>query len=168
MQAVASLRGNADHAWRRARAGGRWRTFLNTINVAPEAEADFNAWYDEEHQPALARPRCPALPVGRSWRWHAPLCGSLSSRIAGGDKERGLEGCHRNAVERACTPAFPRPRSHLGTGLRSRSMSQCCRVPTAKWRWARKRCSLAAPVALASHHFANAQGRSCAGSRTPA
>ena len=31
---------------------------------------------------------------------------------------------------------------------------------TAKWRWARKRCSLAAPVALASHHFANAQGRS--------
>jgi hypothetical protein len=25
------------------------------MNVAPEAEADFNAWYDEEHLPALAR-----------------------------------------------------------------------------------------------------------------
>jgi hypothetical protein len=28
---------------------------LNAMNVAPEAEADFNAWYDEEHLPALAR-----------------------------------------------------------------------------------------------------------------
>jgi hypothetical protein len=33
-------------------AGG---LLLNAINVAPEAEADFNAWYKEEHQPALAR-----------------------------------------------------------------------------------------------------------------
>ena len=33
-------------------AGG---LLLNAINVAPEAEADFNAWYDEEHLPALAR-----------------------------------------------------------------------------------------------------------------
>jgi len=28
---------------------------LVAMNVAPEAEADFNAWYDEEHLPALAR-----------------------------------------------------------------------------------------------------------------
>ena len=35
-----------------ARAGG---LLLNAMNVAPEAEADFNAWYDEEHLPALAR-----------------------------------------------------------------------------------------------------------------
>jgi hypothetical protein len=27
---------------------------LNAMNVAPEAEDDFNAWYDEEHIPALA------------------------------------------------------------------------------------------------------------------
>jgi hypothetical protein len=33
-------------------AGG---LLLNAMNVAPEAEADFNAWYDEEHLPALAR-----------------------------------------------------------------------------------------------------------------
>ena len=33
-------------------AGGM---LLNAINVAPAAEDDFNAWYDEEHIPALAR-----------------------------------------------------------------------------------------------------------------
>ena len=33
-------------------AGG---LLLNAMNVAPEAEADFNAWYDDEHLPALAR-----------------------------------------------------------------------------------------------------------------
>ena len=27
---------------------------LNAMNIAPEAEADFNTWYDEEHIPALA------------------------------------------------------------------------------------------------------------------
>ena len=34
-----------------ANAGG---LLLNAMNVAPEAEDDFNAWYDEEHLPALA------------------------------------------------------------------------------------------------------------------
>jgi hypothetical protein len=108
-------------------AGG---LLLNAINVAPEVEADFNAWYDEEHLPALAR--VPGTLAARRFRsaeaggWHAPLCGSVSSRIAGGDKERGLEGCHRNPVERACAAAFPRPRSYLGTKLRSRAMNQCC------------------------------------------
>jgi len=34
-----------------ANAGG---FLLNAMNVAPEAEAEFNAWYDEEHLPALA------------------------------------------------------------------------------------------------------------------
>jgi hypothetical protein len=33
-------------------AGG---LLLNAMNVAPDKEADFNAWYDEEHLPALAR-----------------------------------------------------------------------------------------------------------------
>ncbi len=32
-------------------AGG---LLLNAMNVAPEGEADFNRWYDEEHLPALA------------------------------------------------------------------------------------------------------------------
>ena len=34
-----------------AGAGG---LLLNAMNVTPEAEGDFNAWYDEEHLPALA------------------------------------------------------------------------------------------------------------------
>ncbi len=33
---------------------GAGALLLNAMNVAPEAEADFNAWYDEEHLPALA------------------------------------------------------------------------------------------------------------------
>jgi hypothetical protein len=37
-----------------APAGAR-ALLLNAMNVGPEAEDDFNAWYDEEHLPALAR-----------------------------------------------------------------------------------------------------------------
>jgi hypothetical protein len=44
-------------------AGG---LLLNAINVAPEAEADFNAWYKDEHQPALAR--VPGTLAARSYR----------------------------------------------------------------------------------------------------
>jgi hypothetical protein len=33
---------------------GAGALLLNAMNVAPEAEDDFNAWYDEEHLPALA------------------------------------------------------------------------------------------------------------------
>ncbi len=35
-----------------AGAGG---LLVNAMNVAPEHEADFNAWYDQEHLPALSR-----------------------------------------------------------------------------------------------------------------
>ena len=41
---------NPDDADAPAGAGG---LLLNAMNVAPEAEDDFNAWYDEEHLPAL-------------------------------------------------------------------------------------------------------------------
>ena len=34
---------------------GAGALLLNAMNVAPEGEADFNAWYDEEHLPALAK-----------------------------------------------------------------------------------------------------------------
>ena len=33
---------------------GAGALLLNAMNVTPEAEADFNAWYDQEHLPALA------------------------------------------------------------------------------------------------------------------
>jgi hypothetical protein len=35
-------------------AAGAGALLLNAMNVAPEAEADFNAWYDREHLAALA------------------------------------------------------------------------------------------------------------------
>jgi hypothetical protein len=37
-----------------APASGAGGLLINVMNVAPEAEADFNKWYDEEHIPALA------------------------------------------------------------------------------------------------------------------
>jgi hypothetical protein len=38
------------------------------MNVAPEAEADFNAWYDEEHVPRLAA--VPGCLTARRFRTH--------------------------------------------------------------------------------------------------
>ncbi len=38
----------------RAAPQGAGGLLLNAMNVVPEAEQDFNAWYDEEHIPALA------------------------------------------------------------------------------------------------------------------
>ena len=37
-----------------AAPAGAGALLLNAMNVAPEAEADFNAWYDQEHLVALA------------------------------------------------------------------------------------------------------------------
>jgi hypothetical protein len=54
-------------------AGG---LLLNAMNVAPEAEEDFNAWYDQEHLPALA-----AVP------------GTLAARRFRSDE--GASGTHR-------------------------------------------------------------------------
>src|SRR5262249_53965543 len=34
---------------------GAGALLLNAMNVAPEAEDDFNGWYDQEHLPALAK-----------------------------------------------------------------------------------------------------------------
>jgi hypothetical protein len=36
---------------------------LNVMNVAPEAEDDFNAWYDQEHLAAPGGTLCAALSV---------------------------------------------------------------------------------------------------------
>jgi len=38
-----------------AAPAGAGALLFNAMNVAAEAVADFNAWYDEEHLPALAR-----------------------------------------------------------------------------------------------------------------
>lgn len=34
---------------------GAGAMLINAVNIAPEAEADFNAWYDQEHLPALSK-----------------------------------------------------------------------------------------------------------------
>lgn len=63
---------------------------LNAMNVAPEAEADFNAWYDEEHIPALAR-----------------VAGTLSARRF--QAEGDSDGTHRYvAVYHVASPDVPR------------------------------------------------------------
>ncbi len=46
-----------------AGAGG---LLINAVNVAPEHEKDFNAWYDEEHLPALAK--VPGTLLARRYR----------------------------------------------------------------------------------------------------
>ena len=70
-----------------AGAGG---FLLNAMNVAPEVEADFNAWYNEEHIPALA-----AVP------------GTLSARRFQSEGESG--GTHRYvAVYHLASPDVPR------------------------------------------------------------
>jgi hypothetical protein len=48
-------------------AGG---LLFNAMNVAPEVEADFNAWYDEEHLPALAA--VPGTLAARRYRSQEP------------------------------------------------------------------------------------------------
>ena len=43
---------------------------LNAMNVAPEHEADFNAWYDQEHLPLLSK-------VPGTWRRGATAAGPI-------------------------------------------------------------------------------------------
>jgi hypothetical protein len=57
-------------------AGG---LLFNAMNVAPVAEADFNAWYDEEHLPALAR--VPGTLAARRYR-SAEAGGGLHRYVA--------------------------------------------------------------------------------------
>ncbi|MGI9409857.1 MAG: hypothetical protein ACR2OV_07275, partial [Hyphomicrobiaceae bacterium] len=93
-------------------AGG---LLINAMNVAPEAEDDFNAWYDEEHLPALAA--VPGTLAARRYR----------STEAGGGTHRYLAVYHlespditsgdawKAAVE---TPWTDRIRPHFRDRLR--------------------------------------------------
>lgn len=54
----------------RAAPEGAGGLLLNAMNVAAEAEADFNAWYDEEHLPALAA--VPGTLAARRYRSQEP------------------------------------------------------------------------------------------------
>jgi hypothetical protein len=95
-----------------ADAGG---LLLNAMNVVPEAEDDFNAWYDEEHLPALAS--VPGTLAARRYR----------STEAGGGTHKYVAIYHletpavthsdawRSAVE---TPWSDRVRPHFRDRLR--------------------------------------------------
>jgi hypothetical protein len=61
-----------------APAGARGM-LLNAMNVAPEAEDDFNAWYDEEHIPALAR--VPGTLAARRY-WSGEAAGGTHRYVA--------------------------------------------------------------------------------------
>ena len=49
-----------------AAPAGAGALLLNAMNIAPEAEDDFNAWYDEEHLPALGG--VPGMLLARRYR----------------------------------------------------------------------------------------------------
>jgi hypothetical protein len=88
---------------------------LNAMNVAPEAEDDFNAWYDEEHLVALAR--VPGTLAARRYR----------STEAGGGTHRYVAIYHlaspdvaRSAAWKAAadTPWSARVRPHFRDRIR--------------------------------------------------
>jgi hypothetical protein len=54
-----------------APAAGAGAMLLVAMNVAPEADADFNAWHDQEHTPALAG--VPGCLASRRFRIHSAL-----------------------------------------------------------------------------------------------
>jgi len=62
---------NPGNASAPAGAGG---LLLNAMNVAPEAEKDFNAWYDEEHLPALSN--VPGTLLARRYRAEGATSGT--------------------------------------------------------------------------------------------
>ena len=69
-------------------AGG---LLMNAMNVAPEAEAEFNAWYNEEHIPALAA---------------VPGCLSARRFKTDGGTHRYIALYHLNAPEVQVTTAW--------------------------------------------------------------
>ena len=94
--------------------GGR-ALLLNAMNVAPEAEDDFNAWYDEEHLVAIAR--VPGTLAARRYR----------STEAGGGTHRYVAIYHlaspdvaRSAAWKAAadTPWSARVRPHFRDRIR--------------------------------------------------
>jgi hypothetical protein len=73
---------------------GAGALLLNAMNVAPEAEDEFNAWYDEEHVPALAG--VPGTLAAR--RYRSTETGACSGEVDAGSPTRTCAkngGTHR-------------------------------------------------------------------------
>jgi hypothetical protein len=97
-----------------AAPAGAGAVLLNAMNVAPEAEADFNRWYDEEHIPALA-----AVPGTLAARRY------VSEEAGGSHKYVALyhlaspEVCSSTAWQKAVeTPWTARIRPHMRDRIR--------------------------------------------------
>jgi hypothetical protein len=100
----------------RAAPSGAGGLLLYAMNVAPEAETDFNAWYDEEHIPRLSA--VPGCLVARRFR--------ITSAVSEG-RQRYLALYHLTAPEvcssdawreAAVTPWTEKMRPHFRDGLR--------------------------------------------------
>ena len=95
-----------------AGAGG---LLVNAMNVAPEAEADFNAWYDQEHVPALAA--VPGTLTAR--RYRSTEAGGGSHRYVAIYHLESPEVTHDDAWREAIdTPWSARVRPHFRDRLR--------------------------------------------------
>ena len=82
---------------------------LISMNVAPEPEAEFNAWYNEEHLDALGGGARGAERAALSrHRLDPEICRDLSLRARGGDRRRRLEDRRQHALDRKDAAAFPR------------------------------------------------------------
>jgi hypothetical protein len=94
-------------------AGG---LLLYAMNVAPKAETDFNAWYEEEHIPRLSA--VPGCLLARRFR--------ITSAVSEGSQRylalyhlTGPEVCSSEAWrEAAVTPWTEKMRPHFRDGLR--------------------------------------------------
>lgn len=95
---------------------GAQALLLNAMNVTPEAEGDFNAWYDEEHLPALAK--VPGTLAARRYRARDGAVGVTQRyvaiyHLASPDVTRG--DAWRKAVD---TPWTARVRPHFRDHIR--------------------------------------------------
>ena len=63
-----------------AAPAGAGALLVNAMNVAPGGEADFNAWYDEEHLPALAK--VPGTLAARRYRAREGAVGVTQRYVA--------------------------------------------------------------------------------------
>jgi hypothetical protein len=99
-----------------APAGGANAMLFFAMNVAPEAEADFNAWYDQEHVPALAG--VPGCLSARRFRIHNATSEGNHRYLALyhlGSPEVCSSSAWKKAVE---TPWTERVRPHTRDRLR--------------------------------------------------
>ena len=94
-------------------AGGM---LLYAMNCAPEAEKDFNAWYDEEHIPRLSK--VPGCLAARRFRI-VTAASEGNQRYLAVYHLTGPEVCSSGAwKEAAVTPWTERMRPHFRDGLR--------------------------------------------------